>query len=367
MTPRSVQLDSDCEGPLCLNDNAFEVCRRYIPDGDRFFSQVSRYDDYLADIVRKDGYEAGSTLRLVAPFLKAFGLTNDEMLAFSRRNIGMVRGAAEMFQEARSSSIEAFVVSTSYQQFAHAVAEELRIPFDRVYCTPFDLEAAPLPPDEIEELRDLARQAASLPPLELPDAADEPLSGEALGTIAFMDELFWQKLPRMRAQALIDSVRLVGAEGKARAIRDSLARTGNPIDRLLYVGDSITDVKAFDLVREGGGLTVAFNGNRYAVDAAEIACAADDAVATSIVVDVFVRRGKDGVFELAEAWPAEQDAQVRLLERMGVSPAVAARLRSLQTRGIGIYRITDESKERARTRSMEMRVLLRGEHIGALG
>ena len=120
-------------------------------------------------------------------------------------------------------------------------------------------------------------------------------------------------------------------------------------------------------MRGGGGLTVAFNGNRYAIDAAEIACAADDAIATSIVVDVFARGGKDAVLELAENWPVEQEAQARLLERTGVSSAVVARLRSLSTRGIGIYRITDKSKERARERSMEMRVLLRGEHIGALG
>lgn len=364
---RRVQLDSDCEGPLCLNDNAFEVCSRYVPDGDRFFTQVSRYDDYLADIVRKEGYEAGSTLKLVAPFLKAFGLTNAEMLAFSRGNIDMVRGAPEMFREVQSLGVETFVVSTSYQQFAHAVADELRIPLDHVYCSPFDLDSLSLPSQEEEELRALAREIVSMPPIELPEVAEERLSDETARTIAFMDRLFWEKLPGMRAQALIDSVRLVGAEGKARAILDSLKRTGNRLDGVVYVGDSITDVRAFDLVREGGGLTVAFNGNRYAIDAAEIACVADDAVATSIIVDVFARHGEAAVFELAGTWPPEQAAQVQLLRKMDVSPAVVSRLQSLTTQGIGIHAVTDESKARVRAQSMEMRVLLRGRHIGALG
>ena len=33
-----IQLDIDCEGPLALNDNAFELCREFIkPHGDRCF------------------------------------------------------------------------------------------------------------------------------------------------------------------------------------------------------------------------------------------------------------------------------------------------------------------------------------------
>ena len=46
-----IQLYTDCEGPLALNDNAFELCREFLqPHGDPFFTQVSRYDDYLADL-----------------------------------------------------------------------------------------------------------------------------------------------------------------------------------------------------------------------------------------------------------------------------------------------------------------------------
>ncbi len=73
----NVQLDTDCEGPLALNDNAFELCREFIkPQGDRFFQQVSRYDDYLAEVAKKPGYKGGNTLKLILPFLKAHGLTN---------------------------------------------------------------------------------------------------------------------------------------------------------------------------------------------------------------------------------------------------------------------------------------------------
>ena len=52
---------TDCEGPLTLNDNAFELCAHFIEDGDELFKILSLYDDYLVDEVKKDNYKAGNT------------------------------------------------------------------------------------------------------------------------------------------------------------------------------------------------------------------------------------------------------------------------------------------------------------------
>jgi energy-converting hydrogenase A subunit R len=279
----------------------------------------------------------------------------------------MVPGAGEMFDHVRSLRLPAFVVSTSYQQFAHAVAERLRLPLDDVYCTPFDLDAVSLPASEADELRALARRIAEAPPIELPEDGGEEISPPAMESIALMEEIFWRRLPAINAQTIIDSVQLLGAEGKVRAIRDSLERTGYSLAEVIYVGDSITDVKAFELVRDGGGLTVSFNGNRYAVDAAEIACAAADAIASSILIDTFSRHGRQGALELASRWPDERSGQIALLDGLGVSPPVVRRLESLSPRSIYIECVTGESRAAIRARSAEMRVLLRGQHIGNLG
>ena len=59
---------TDCEGPLTLNDNAFELCAHFIEDGDELFKILSLYDDYLVDEVKKDNYKAGNTLKLILPF-----------------------------------------------------------------------------------------------------------------------------------------------------------------------------------------------------------------------------------------------------------------------------------------------------------
>ena len=61
---------SDCEGPISVNDNAFELSGHFIEDGEKFFEIVSRYDDVLADVLKRTGYNAGSTLRLNSAIFK---------------------------------------------------------------------------------------------------------------------------------------------------------------------------------------------------------------------------------------------------------------------------------------------------------
>ena len=41
---------TDCEGPLTLNDNAFELAANFIEDGGELFKILSLYDDYLVDV-----------------------------------------------------------------------------------------------------------------------------------------------------------------------------------------------------------------------------------------------------------------------------------------------------------------------------
>ena len=90
--PRRIYV-TDCEGPLTKNDNAQEIAERFIPDGAEFFARLSKYDDFLADVVRRPGYNAGDTLRLLPPFLKAFAVTDEDVEAFSAEGVLLVPGA----------------------------------------------------------------------------------------------------------------------------------------------------------------------------------------------------------------------------------------------------------------------------------
>ena len=101
-----VQLITACEGPLALNDYAFELCRDFIkPQGDRFFQQVSRYDDYLAKVAKQPGYQSGNTLKLILPFLKAQGLTNAQLKDHSQKTVALMPGAEGAYQFLRSRDL----------------------------------------------------------------------------------------------------------------------------------------------------------------------------------------------------------------------------------------------------------------------
>ncbi len=82
---------SDCEGPISKNDNAFELAANFIPNGDKLFANISKYDDVLADVLRKPGYSAGSTLKLILPFFKAYGVTDKQMEEFLREKHNLNR------------------------------------------------------------------------------------------------------------------------------------------------------------------------------------------------------------------------------------------------------------------------------------
>jgi energy-converting hydrogenase A subunit R len=86
------QLNIDCEGPITQNDNAYELCDALIPEGGNFFARVSKYDDYLADIEKRQGYKAGDTLKLVLPFLMTYGATNKKMEEFSEKTLMLLPG-----------------------------------------------------------------------------------------------------------------------------------------------------------------------------------------------------------------------------------------------------------------------------------
>ena len=95
---------------------------------------------------------------------------------------------------------------------------------------------------------------------------------------------------------LIDVV-TVGGEQKAESIRDAIGAFACRCADVMYVGDSITDVEAFKLVRAGGGLTVSFNGNGYAVKNAEVAVLSESSLVTAVIADLFCKFGKEKTLE----------------------------------------------------------------------
>lgn len=290
-TPRRIFV-SDCEGPITKNDNAAELADAFIPKGDRFFSKISLYDDYLAEVIRKPGYKAGDTLRLILPFFKAFGLDDKSMIKFSRHNIEMIPQADCMLREILDL-VPAYIVSTSYAPYIRAVCDALGFPFKNTYSTSVSLDSYNLSTDEKTQLRDIHAQILDLPDFSIPSAATsaDDLTEADRKTVSVLDEIFWSTLPRLEINRIINEVNPIGGREKAMAIEKIRDAEGADLRDVFYVGDSITDVDAFRLVRSGGGMALSFNGNDWAVKEASYAITAQTALPIGWLAMLFVNQG----------------------------------------------------------------------------
>jgi len=103
------------------------------------------------------------------------------------------------------------------------------------------------------------------------------------------------------------------------------------------------DAEALKLVKDGGGLAVSFNGNLYALRAAQIACISPDVSPLLLLAELFYKEGKGAVLDIVDK------------EANKLNPP--SRLAIISKDNLEI--LTKESER--------MRKKVRGERIGRLG
>jgi len=354
---------SDCEGPISKNDNAFEITSHYIPNGDKFFTVISRYDDVLAGILKRPHYKAGDTLKLILPFLKAYDVTESKIREFSARNLILVSGIKDTLRYIREVAY-AFIVSTSYQHYIEALCQTIVFPYESTYSTKLSIDKYHLTEEEKVKLRKIAKEIVQMPLIEIPIMAKsiKDFTEKCQKTIRRLDEIFWEEIIGMNIGEIFHEVNPVGGYEKAEVVKDIAKQLGVSLADVIYVGDSITDVEAFNLVKENNGLAVSFNGNQYAIRNAEIAILSEHSIVTALIADVFSRFGKEQTLNLVENWSnkalKESSANRTLLDNF-------FRLYSRELPKVKI--ITSENMEALAKESSEFRKKVRGEAIGRLG
>jgi len=353
---------TDCEGPVSKNDNAFELAEHLIPDGGEFFAKVSRYDDYVADIEKKPGYKAGNTLQLIVPFLKAYGVTDEAIRKFSSEVLLLVPRADEMLR-AVSASMPAYIISTSDRPYIDALCAAIGFPVSNTYCTEIELDSHTLPETEVALLKELLAEILSLPEINLPaDATSfEQLDDGSKTAISRMNEIFWDELAPLESGKLISTVNPIGGTEKARAVESAVKREGAGWHDVIYLGDSITDKDALELVRSRGGTAISFNGNRYALQSAEYAVVAEDAFICAILARVLQAHGTKGLNSLAAGWGGKE------LPYDLVPDGMRGELDRAASRGTIFARLAPERVPDLIRVSEKLRKSLRGTRIGDLG
>jgi energy-converting hydrogenase A subunit R len=354
---------SDCEGPISKNDNAFELASNFIPNGDSLFANISKYDDVLVGVLQKPAYSAGSTLKLILPFFKAYGITDKQMEDFSANNIVLIANSYTTLHYIQTIA-DAFIVSTSYQHYIKPLCKALNFPYKNTYCTKVSLDKCAITPQEKDRLKNMAQEIVQMHLINIPPTAKaiEDFSPTDQKVLQRLNEIFWSEIPKMFIGKFLIDVVTVGGEQKAEAIRDVVKRLGADLADVMYVGDSITDVEAFKLVRNNGGLTVSFNGNLYAVKNAEVAVLSESNLVTAMIADLFCRFGKEKTISTLQSW------SFYALKKSGVDNALLKQLSDLYPDALPkAIIVTAQNMESLIKESREFRKKVRGVAIGRLG
>ena len=355
---------SDCEGPISKNDNAFEIMARFVPNGDILFTIISKYDDVLADILKKPGYSAGSTLKLILPFLKAYDVTDRQMEVFSSQNLILIPNSKNTLQYVRKLT-SSIIVSTSYEHYIKALCRALDFPYENTYCTKLSIDKFTITEQEKTRLKEIAREIAQMPIISIPPMAKtiEDFSRADQNTIEQLDKIFWSEIANMIVGRIFSEVTTIGGSQKAASIKDTVERFQVTLKDVMYVGDSITDIEAFKLISRNDGLTVSFNGNGYAVRNCEISVSSENNLVTAVIADVFCKYGKQATLDFVKDWKWQS-----LKTKRVVNPSLLDKLFSLHPQTLPkVQIVTEENMETVTKKSSEFRKKVRGEAIGKLG
>lgn len=341
---------TDCEGPLTLNDNAFELCAHFIEDGDELFKILSLYDDYLVDEVKKDNYKAGNTLKLILPFFAVENLKNEDLINFSREHIYVVNDSRFLLKYLQSA-MNTYIVSTSYGQYIEAVSNFMEFPFENTYYTDVDMDELNLIDEEILKIAEFKKQIL-----------ENPKNYE------LFDDIFFSEIPKMGIYENIKNIDVIGGEGKKLAIDDIISRDNININEILYIGDSITDVEPLRFAREHDRISISFNGNDYPLREAQIAIVSPSAIATAVIANIYANNDKKAVLTFIDDYNNSDNIK-KLFEDYKIDSQINEEFfRIFKNIKYPLIKIVDSDNfEDILKESIEMRNRIRGEDVGGLG
>ena len=341
---------TDCEGPLTLNDNAFELCAYFIDDGDELFKILSLYDDYLVDEVKKENYKSGNTLKLILPFFALENLKNDDLINFSQEHIYVVNDSKFLLKYLKNA-MNTYIVSTSYGQYIEAVSNFMEFPFKNTYFTNVDMDGLNLTDEEIIKITNFKKQI-----LENPKDYD------------LFDDIFFNEIPKMSIYENIKNIDVVGGEGKKLAIDNIIASDNININEILYIGDSITDVEPLKFARENNGISISFNGNEYPLKQAQIAIVSPSAITTTIIANIYADNDKNTVLNFINDYNNSDDIK-KLFEDYKIDSQINKEFfRIFKNIKYPLIKVVNqENFDDILEKSIEMRNTICGQDIGGLG
>lgn len=295
----------DNEGPCTRNDNAFESivalaekCDLGERIGIEFYKRLSVIDDIWGDyhkITKDPEYSSGHTLKVVLPFFKAMGATSQWHRNFAKQSLRVVPHIKEVLTNLDSKFIVR-KLSTSYEFFIRAFCEFVGFDFEKTRCTLVSgFDEIPITKEESEILLDFMKEVSRMPILEYNEKTGEVISEHKV-YYHRITTFIWEVVYHFSVGEFLRTIVPVGQKQKLEVMLEIIRELGISEKKVMYVGDSQTDVQCVQHLR-GKGLTMMFNGKGRVCDESDIMYIGEDARAIEEVADLFAKLGRQGVIE----------------------------------------------------------------------
>lgn len=335
------QLVLEPQGFLVRNNMARELCDRFIPDGAKLYDLIDRYDNVTANVLNRDdtGHSA-DVMRMIAPFLKAFGASDFLVQQFCDATVRPLP-EAETVMSYFLQTLPTYVNTMMYRHSADAICTKLHIPPEIVSASELDLDGNEMNRQECRDLRQMAVDILALPLPQESYVLNVPLelSPEDVHMISVLDDVFLHRLSGSAAFSMIEKLRSVGANEKAYTMLEIRKQAQVDLDGTAYIGGETIDYQVMDLIKDSNGLALAFNGSEFAVHGANIAVLADDCTAAAVLVEQFYNEGIEAVFDLVEHWSRKGLEKLEVPDRNLVDTLLLDHPKKLPE----VYRVTRDN------------------------
>lgn len=294
------------EGTLFPKNIIKDTCSNKIPNGSKLYDVLYSYASFSLVSMDRPAYRREDTFRLILPFLRAYDQSNTSLKQYYKNNLKLTPGSHRTMKFAQEISLP-FLISSSYEHYINEACEALDFPIDNTYSMSLDLDYWDLSNDEKSILKRLADEIISMPLIEKPsdESTMDDISETDKNTLSRLDEIFEDELVDLQSFRLLSSSSPLGSEEKASSFLDIRRKTALDVSDVMLVCSSDSDSLIAHMIRESGGLVVAFNATPLALVSSDIAVVSDNTTILSFLADVFQSSGKGHVEELVEKWSNE--------------------------------------------------------------
>lgn len=315
---------SDWEGPKSMDDMGKQVTD-WVVGNELLYNFLSSYDDYLA-YLKKFKFKVGGENRqytvamtlgpLTLPVLKAYDCTEETIRDLSRKEGSLLPGAKKTISYVQKIAPLA-VVSASWKPYLEFMMPQVNVPLENVYWTECPLDKVVLSNKNAKIIRDGTKELLSLiesSPKNSQNLSDiygsgennmvkyrSMISDESMKLIEKADSLIWDKFYNIKECEPLFGVVPNGGPLKAQAISDFVEKLNKnwdykyTLEDVWWIFDSITDMESADLVRNGGGAAVSFNGKEHPIAHAEFGVASLNTLVQAVMFDIYNSSGIDAL------------------------------------------------------------------------